>query len=212
MYLNPPEKVLVLCVDEKSQIQALDRTQPGLPMKKGRCGTMTHDYKRNGTTTLFAALSVLDGKVVGQCQPRHRHQEFLKFLRLLDREFPGKRELHLILDNYGTHKTPEVQAWLKKHRRFVPHFIPTSSSWLNLVERWFGALTQKALRRGIFLSVSDLQEAIQSFLAAWNTDPKPFVWTAKLEDILEKIARARTKLESIKPGSTLPRRRQKREE
>jgi transposase len=212
LYLNPPEKVLVLCVDEKSQIQALDRTQPGLPMKKGRCGTMTHDYKRNGTTTLFAALSMLDGKVVGQCQPRHRHQEFLKFLRLLDREFPGKRELHLILDNYGTHKTPEVQAWLKKHRRFVPHFIPTSSSWLNLVERWFGALTQKALRRGIFLSVSDLQEAIRSFLAAWNTDPKPFVWTAKLEVILEKIERARTKLESIKPGSTLPRRRQKREE
>jgi transposase len=211
LYLNPPEKVLVLCVDEKSQIQALDRTQPGLPMKKGRCGTMTHDYKRNGTTTLFAALSMLDGRVIGQCQPRHRHQEFLKFLRHLDREFPGKRALHLILDNYGTHKTPEVQAWLKRHRRFVPHFIPTSSSWLNLVERWFAELTQKALRRGIFLSVSDLQEAIHKFLAAWNTDPKPFVWTAKLDDILEKIARARTKLESIKPGSTLPRRRQKRE-
>ena len=212
LYLNPPEKVLVLCVDEKSQIQALDRTQPGLPMKKGRCGTMTHDYKRNGTTTLFAAMSMLDGKVIGQCQPRHRHQEFLKFLRHLDREFPGKRELHLILDNYGTHKTPEVQVWLKRHRRFVPHFIPTSSSWLNLVERWFAELTQKALRRGVFLSVSDLQEAIYRFLAAWNTDPKPFVWAAKLEDILEKIARARIKLESIKPGSTLPRRRQKREE
>jgi transposase len=212
LYLNPPEKVLVLCVDEKSQIQALDRTQPGLPMKKGRCGTMTHDYKRNGTTTLFAALSMLDGKVIGQCQPRHRHQEFLKFLRHLDRQFPGKRELHLILDNYGTHKTPEVQAWLKRHRRFVPHFIPTSSSWLNLVERWFAELTQKALRRAIFLSISDLQEAIHGFLAAWNTEPKPFVWTAKLDHILEKIARARTKLESIKPGSTLPRRRQKREE
>jgi transposase len=212
LYLNPPEKVLVLCVDEKSQIQALDRTQPGLPMKKGRCGTMTHDYKRNGTTTLFAALSLLDGRVIGQCQPRHRHQEFVKFLRQLDREFPGKRELHLILDNYGTHKTPEVQAWLKRHRRFVTHFIPTSSSWLNLVERWFAELTRKALRRGIFLSVSDLQQAIHTFLAAWNTDPKPFVWTAKLDDILEKIARARTKLESIKPGSTLPRRRQKREE
>ena len=212
LYLNPPEKVIVLCVDEKSQIQALDRTQPGLPMKKGRCGTMTHDYKRNGTTTLFAALSVLDGKVIGQCQPRHRYQEFLKFLHHLDREFPGKRQLHLILDNYGTHKTQEVQAWLKRHRRFVPHFIPTSSSWLNLVERWFAELTQKALRRGIFLSVSDLQEAIHAFLAAWNTDPKPFVWTAKLEDILEKIARARAKLESIRPGSTLPRRRQKREE
>jgi transposase len=212
LYLNPPEKVLVLCVDEKNQIQALDRTQPVLPMKKGRCGTMTHDYKRNGTTTLFAALSLLDGRVIGQCQPRHRHQEFVKFLRQLDREFPGKRELHLILDNYGTHKTPEVQAWLKRHRRFVTHFIPTSSSWLNLVERWFAELTRKALRRGIFLSVSDLQEAIHTFLAAWNTDPKPFVWTAKLDDILEKIARARTKLESIKPGSTLPRRRQKREE
>ena len=212
LYLNPPEKVIVLCVDEKSQIQALDRTQPGLPMKKGRCGTMTHDYKRNGTTTLFAALSMLDGKVIGQCQPRHRYQEFLKFLRCLDREFPGKRELHLILDNYGTHKTPEVQAWLKKHRRFVPHFIPTSSSWLNLVERWFAELTRKALRRGVFLSVSDLQTAIEAFLAAWNNEPKPFLWTAKLEDILEKIARARAKLESIQPGSTLPRRRRKTEE
>lgn len=212
LYLNPPEKVMVLCVDEKSQIQALDRTQPGLPIKKGRCGTMTHDYKRNGTTTLFAALSVLDGKVIGQCQARHRHQEFLRFLRLLDREFPGKRELHLILDNYGTHKTPEVQAWLKRHRRFVPHFIPTSSSWLNLVERWFGELTQKALRRGVFLSVPDLVQAIEAFLEAWNANPKPFVWTAKLEEILEKIARARTKLESIHPGCTQPRRRQKREE
>jgi len=212
LYLNPPEKVLVLCVDEKSQIQALDRTQPGLPLKKGRCGTLTHDYKRNGTTTLFAALSVLDGKVVGQCQSRHRHQEFLKFLRCLDREFAGKQALHLILDNYGTHKTPQVQAWLKQHRRFVLHFIPTSSSWLNLVERWFGALTQKALRRGVFLSVPDLVQAIEAFLKAWNANPKPFVWTAKLENILEKIARARAKLESIKPGSTLPRRRQKREE
>ena len=212
LYLNPPEKVLVLCVDEKSQIQALDRTQPGLPLKKGRCGTLTHDYKRNGTTTLFAALSVLDGKVVGQCQSRHRHQEFLKFLRRLDREFAGKQALHLILDNYGTHKTPQVQAWLKQHRRFVLHFIPTSSSWLNLVERWFGALTQKALRRGVFLNVPDLVQAIEAFLKAWNANPKPFVWTAKLENILEKIARARAKLESIQPGSTLPRRRQKREE
>lgn len=212
LYLNPPEKVLVLCVDEKSQIQALDRTQPGLPLKKGRCGTMTHDYKRNGTTTLFAALSVLDGRVIGQCQARHRHQEFLKFLRLLDRQFPGKRQLHLILDNYGTHKTPEVQAWLKRHRRFVSHFIPTSSSWLNLVERWFAELTQKALRRGVFLSVPDLVQAIEAFLEAWNANPKPFVWTAKLEEILEKIARARAKLESIQPGCTQPRRRQKREE
>ena len=212
LYLNPPHKAIVLCVDEKSQIQALDRTQPGLPMKKGRCGTMTHDYKRNGTTTLFAALSLLDGKVIGQCQSQHRHQEFLKFLRRLDREFPGKRELHLVLDNYGTHKTPEVQAWLKKHKRFVPHFIPTSSSWLNLVERWFGELTQKAVRRGAFVSVPELVQAIEAFLGAWNENPKPFVWTAKLEDILQKIERARAKLESIQPGSTQPRRRQKREE
>jgi transposase len=212
LYLNPPQKAIVLCLDEKSQIQALDRTQPGLPMKKGRCGTMTHDYKRNGTTTLFAALSLLDGKVIGQCHSRHRHQEFLKFLRQLDREFPGKQALHLVLDNYGTHKTPEVQAWLKKHKRFVPHFIPTSSSWLNLVERWFGELTQKAVRRGAFVSVPELVQAIEAFLAAWNEDPKPFVWTAKLQEILQKIERARAKLESLKPGSTLPRRRQKQEE
>jgi transposase len=212
LYLNPPDKALVLCVDEKSQIQALNRTQPGLPLKKGRCGTRTHDYKRNGTTTLFAALSVLDGKVIGHCHSRHRHQEFLKFLRQLDREFPGNRELHLILDNYGTHKTPEVQSWLKRHRRFVPHFIPTSSSWLNLVERWFGELTQKAVRREAFFSVPDLVKAIEAFLAAWNENPQPFVWKARLEDILKKIERARAKLESIQPGSTQPRRRRKGEE
>jgi transposase len=212
LYLNPPEKAIVLCVDEKSQIQALDRTQPGLPLKKGRCGTRTHDYKRNGTTTLFAALSLLDGKVIGQCHSRHRHQEFLKFLRRLDREFPGdNRELHLILDNYGTHKTPEVKSWLKRHRRFVPHFIPTSSSWLNLVERWFRELTEKAVGRGVFFSVPDLVEAIEAFLAAWNENPRPFVWTAQLEDILKKIERARAKLESIQPGSTQPRRRRKGE-
>ena len=209
LYLNPPDKALVLCVDEKSQIQALDRTQPGLPLKKGRCGTRTHDYKRNGTTTLFAAMSMLDGKVIGQCYSQHRHQEFLKFLRQLDREFPGDQELHLILDNYGTHKTPDVQSWLKRHRRFVPHFIPTSSSWLNLVERWFGELTEKAVRRGVFLSVPDLVAAIEAFLAAWNEKPQPFVWTAKLEEILKKIERARAKLESIQPGSTLPTRRRK---
>jgi transposase len=212
LYLNPPEKAIVLCVDEKSQIQALDRTQPGLPLKKGRCGTMTHDYKRNGTTTLFAALSLLDGKVLGQCQSRHRHQEFLKFLRRLDREFPGDRELHMVLDNYGTHKTPEVESWLKRHRRFVPHFIPTSSSWLNLVERWFRELTEKAVRRGAFVSVPDLVQAIEAYLAAWNENPRPFVWTAQLGEILKKIERARTKLESIQPGSTQPRRRQKGEE
>jgi transposase len=212
LYLNPPEKAMVLCVDEKSQIQALDRTQPGLPLKKGRCGTMTHDYKRNGITTLFAALSLLDGKVMGQCESRHRHQEFLKFLRRLDREFPGDRELHLVLDNYGTHKTPEVQSWLKRHRRFVPHFIPTSSSWLNLVERWFRELTEKAVRREAFVSVPDLVPAIEAFLAAWNENPRPFVWTAQLEEILKKIERARAKLESIQPASTHPRRRRKGEE
>src|SRR6059036_1588529 len=212
LYLNPPDKSLVLSVDEKSQIQALDRTQPSLPLKKGRCGTMTHDYKRNGTTTLFAALSMLDGKVIGQCQSRHRHQEFLKFLRRLDREFPGDWELHLVLDNYGTHKTPEVQKWMKRHGRFVLHFIPTSSSWLNLVERWFRELTQKAVRRGAFFSVPDLIAAIEAFLAGWNENPRPFVWTAKLEEILKKIERAREKLESIQPGSTQPRRRRKGEE
>jgi transposase len=209
LYLNPPQKAVVLCVDEKSQIQALDRTQPGLPLKKGRCGTMTHDYKRHGTTTLFAALSVLDGTVIGQCQPRHRHQEFLKFLRRLDREFSGDRELHLVMDNYGTHKTPEVQAWLKNHPRFVEHFIPTSSSWLNLIERWFGELTEKAIRHGVFHSVPDLVQAIEAFLVAWNEDPHPFVWTARLEDILRKIERARVKLESIEPGCTQPPSRRK---
>jgi transposase len=205
LYLNPPHRAVVLCVDEKSQIQALDRTQPGLPLKKSRCGTMTHDYKRHGTTTLFAALSILDGKVIGQCHSRHRHQEFLKFLRRLDREFPGYKELHLVMDNYGTHKTPEVQAWLKTHLRFVMHFIPTSSSWLNLVERWFEELTEKAVRRGVFYSVPDLVQAIEAFLVAWNKDPKPFVWTARLEDILRKIERARAKLESIQPGCAQPR-------
>src|SRR5881296_2916108 len=212
LYLNPPQKGIVLCVDEKSQIQALDRTQPGLPLKKGRCGTMTHDDKRNGTATLFAALNVLDGKVIGQCSGRHRHQEFLRFLRRLDWDFPGDQELHLVLDNYGTHKTPEVERWLKRHPRFVRHFIPTSSSWVNLVERWFGELTEKAVRRGAFFSVPDLVRAIEEFLAAWNENPRPFVWTAKLEDILKKIERARAKLESIKPGSTEPRRRRKGEE
>ena len=212
LYLNPPQKAVVLCVDEKSQIQALDRTQPGLPLKKGRCGTMTHDYKRNGTTTLFAALSLLDGKVIGQCAPRHRHQEFLKFLRRLDREFPEELTLHVVMDNYGTHKTPEVQRWLARHPRFVPHFIPTSSSWLNLVERWFGELTRKAVRRGAFVSVPDLIQAIEAFLAAWNEKPNPFIWTAKVETIMEKIERASAKLEAIKPGCTQPRRRQKNEE
>lgn len=209
LYLNPPEKALVLCVDEKSQIQALDRTQPGLPLKKGRCGTMTHDYKRHGTTTLFAALEVAQGKVVGQCFARHRNQEFLKFLRRLDQEFPGDVQLHLVMDNYGTHKHPNVQAWLKKHPRFVCHFVPTSSSWLNLVERWFGELTRKRIRRGVFLSVPDLIAAIEEFMDSWNNNPKPFVWTATVDSIVEKLQRCRQTLEGIQPGCAGPRSRKK---
>jgi transposase len=207
LYLNPPQQAMVLCVDEKSQIQALDRTQPGLPLKKGRCGTMTHDYKRNGTTTLFAALEILQGRVVGQCYERHRHQEFLRFLRRLDQQFPGETRLHLVMDNYGTHKHPRVQTWLKRRPRFVPHFVPTSSSWLNLVERWFGELTRKRIRRGSFGSVADLQKAIEEFLHTWNENPKPFVWTATVESIVEKLSRCRQTLEQIQPGCTLPRRR-----
>lgn len=207
LYLNPPAKALVLCVDEKSQIQALDRTQPGLPLKKGRCGTMTHDYKRNGTTTLFAALEVAQGKVVGQCYARHRHQEFLKFLKHLDTEFAGDLKLHVVMDNYGTHKHPRIQRWLKRNPRFVPHFVPTSSSWLNLVERWFGELTGKRIRRGVFVSVDDLKTAIEEFLAAWNTDPKPFVWTATVDSIVEKLSRCKQTLEKIKPGCSQPRMR-----
>lgn len=210
LYLNPPDQALVLCVDEKTQIQALDRTQPGLPMKKGRLGTMTHDYKRNGTTCLFAALEVLQGKVIGQCYSRHRHQEFLKFLRRLDVEFPGEIALHLVMDNYGTHKHPNVQVWLKRHPRFIPHFVPTSSSWLNLVERWFGELTAKAVRCGSFASVTDLETAIALFLEAWNENPNPFVWTATVESIQTKLARCRQTLEQIKPGCTAPRSRKKK--
>ena len=207
VYLTPPQNAVVLCVDEKSQIQALDRTQPGLPLKPGRCGTFTHDYERHGTTTLFAALQVVEGRVIGECYPRHRHQEFLKFLRRLDEEFPGNVTLHLILDNYGTHGHERVRRWLAKHPRFVLHFIPTSSSWLNLIERWFAELSQKAVRRGVFRSVEDLEQAIAAFLAAWNTNPTPFVWTASVEKILEKIARARRRLEEIQPGCSLPKSR-----
>jgi len=207
LYLNPPQKAVVICLDEKSQIQALDRTQPGLPLKKGRCGTYTHDYKRNGTTTLFAALDMLDGKVIGQCQSRHRHQEWLKFMRRLDREYPTVLTLHVIMDNYGTHKTPEVKKWLEKHPRFVCHFIPTSSSWLNMVERWFRELTDKAIRRGVFVSVPDLEKAIADYLEAWNENPRPFIWTATVGEIVKKLARARQKLETIKPCCTQPRRR-----
>src|SRR6058998_1938530 len=197
LYLNPPEKALVLCVDEKSQIQALDRTQPGLPLKKGRCGTMTHDYKRNGTTTLFAALSMLDGKVIGQCQSRHRHQEFLKFLRRVDRETPPELDLHLIVDNYATHKHPAVQRWLRRHPRLHLHFTPTSSSWLNLVERWFRDLTDKAIRRGAFPSVAALETVITAYIAHNNDHPEPFVWTAHADAIIAKVNRCKAKLRSL---------------
>jgi len=197
LYLNPPEKAVVLCMDEKSQIQALDRTQPSLPMKKGRAGTMTHDYKRNGTTTLFAALNVLTGVVIGRCLPRHRHTEFLKFLRVIDREVPKGLQVHLILDNYGTHKHANVVAWLAKHPRFHLHFTPTSSSWLNMVERWFRNLTDKAIRRGVFHSVPDLIAAIEAYLQANNDEPKPFVWTATADEILEKVRRGRVALQPI---------------
>jgi len=210
LYLNPPHKAIVLCVDEKSQIQALNRTQPGLPLKKGRCGTMTHDYQRKGTTSLFAALDVLEGKVIGDCYRRHRHQEFLKFLRRIHREFPGTRPLHLVMDNYGTHSTSEVKAWLEKHPRFHVHKVPTSCSWLNLIERWFAELTNKRIRRGSFLSVDDLIAAIQEFLAAWNKNPKPFIWTATVESIVAKLNRCRQTLEQIQPGCTSPRARRKR--
>jgi transposase len=190
LYLNPPEHALVLCCDEKSQIQALDRTQPSLPLKKGRCGTMTHDYKRNGTTTLFAALSMLDGKVIGDCMPRHRHQEWIKFLTLIEGQTPADLDLHLIVDNYNTHKHPKVKKWLKRHPRFHIHFIPTSSSWLNLVERWFREITDKRIRRGTFHSVDRLIETIMDYIEQHNDTSKPFVWTAKADEILAKVARA----------------------
>jgi transposase len=197
LYLNPPEKAIVLCMDEKSQIQALDRTQASLPMVPGRAGTMTHDYKRNGTTTLFAALDVLTGTVIGQCLPRHRHTEFIKFLNTIDREVPDGLAVHLILDNYSTHTHAEVDRWLKRHKRFHLHFTPTSSSWLNQVERWFRDLTEKNLRRGIFASVPDLIASIEAYLNAHNADPKPYVWTATAESILAKVQRARTKLQQL---------------
>jgi transposase len=196
-YLNPPEDAIVLCIDERSQIQALDRTQPSLPIKPGRAETMTHDYKRNATTTLFAALDVLTGSVIGQCLPRHRHSEFLKFLRTIDREVPNGLNIHLILDNYATHKHPNVEAWLAKHPRFELHFTPTSSSWLNIVEVFFGKLTDKAIRRGIFHSVPDLIDAIQAHLAAHNNNPKPFQWTATTDQILAKVRRGRVTLNAI---------------
>lgn len=191
LYLNPPEHAIVLCVDEKSQIQALDRTQPGLPLKKGRGATMTHDYKRNGTATLFAALNTLDGTVIGMCQERHRHQEWLKFLRVIDQVTPAGKQLHLIADNYSTHKHPKVQRWLKRHPRFHMYFTPTSASWLNMVERFFRDLTENRLRRGIFRDVEELIMAIEAYIDRHNESPKPFIWTAKANDILEKVKRAR---------------------
>jgi transposase len=197
LYLNPPEHALVLCCDEKSQIQALDRTQPGLPIKPGRCGTMTHDYKRNGTTTLFAALEMAEGKVIGTCMPRHRHQEWIKFLKLVNAQTRAGLDLHLIADNYFTHKTPEVQRWLKRHPRFHMHFIPTSSSWLNLVERWFREITDKRIRRESFANVEQLIAVIKDYLAKHNEDPKALVWTAKADEILAKVRRARAVLNNV---------------
>jgi len=197
LYLNPPDRALVLCVDEKSQIQALDRTQPGLPLKKGRCGTMTHDYKRNGTTTLFAALSMLDGHVIGDCMPRHRHQEFIRFLKKIDAETPAELDLHLIVDNYSTHKHDRVKAWLQRHPRFHLHFTPTSSSWLNLVERWFRDLTDRRIRRDSFESVPELIATIGDYIAQSNQNPHIFVWTASADRILAKIAKCKEALDAL---------------
>jgi transposase len=201
LYMSPPEHALVLCCDEKSQVQALDRTQPGLPLKKGRAATMTHDYKRNGTTTLFAALNVLDGQVIGQCQQRHTHAEWLKFLKKIDRETPKEKMLHLIADNYATHKHPSVQEWLDKHPRFVMHFTPTSASWLNMVERFFRDITTERLRRGVFTSVPELITAIDEYIAHHNTKPKPFIWTKSARDILQKVIRANSRLSSKQNAS-----------
>jgi transposase len=203
LYLNPPEHAMVFSVDEKSQIQALDRTQPGLPIKKGRCGTMTHDYKRNGTTTLFAAMDTLEGNVLSSCMPRHRHQEFIRFLNQIDQQTPSDLAIHLILDNYGTHKHAKVKRWLEKHPRFRFHFIPTSSSWLNVVERFFRDLTTDRIRCDSFTSVPDLIAAIHDYIDAHNEDPRPFIWTAEADKILEKVGRARTALISQQQRETL---------
>lgn len=200
LYLNPPEHALLLCVDEKSQIQALDRTQPSLPLYPGRCGTMTHDYKRNGTTTLFAALELAEGRLIGTCMPRHRHQEWIKFLKTIDRQTPAELDLHLIVDNYATHKHPKVKSWLNRHPRFRLHFIPTSSSWLNLIERWFREITDKRIRPATFSSAKELVEAILDYVAEHNDNPETFLWSAKAEDILAKIARARAVLDNVSSG------------
>lgn len=197
LYLNPPERALVLSADEKSQVQALNRTQPGLPMKRGRAGTVTHDYRRNGTTTLFAAMEMAEGKIISQCMNRHRHQEWIRFLRLIDAQTPPELDLHIIADNYAAHKHPRVMSWLKRHPRFHMHFIPTSSSWLNLIERFFREITDKQIRRGSFASVRQLIDAITRFIDAHNADPEPFVWTAGVRQILEKVRRARASLDKV---------------
>jgi transposase len=197
LYIDPPAHAMVLSVDEKSQIQALDRTQPGLPLKPGRCGTMTHDYKRNGTTTLFAALDVLEGKVIGRCMQRHRHQEFIRFLNAIEAEIPVGKIIHVILDNYGPHKHPKTRAWLARHPRFVFHYTPTSASWLNAVEGFFAKLAKRRLKRGVFCSIVDLQAAINRFLAETNDDPKPFTWTADPEKIIAAVRRGHQALDSI---------------
>jgi transposase len=197
LYLNPPDKALIFCVDEKSQIQALDRTQPGLPLKPGRCGTMTHDYKRHGTTTLFAALNTLDGQVIGDCMPQHRHQEFIRFLKRIDQQTPKEFDLHLIVDNYATHKHARVQRWLRRNPRFHLHFTPTSSSWLNLVERWFRYLTQQRLRRSSFHHVKELIHAINDYIGNHNQNPRVFVWSAPVEQILTKVAKCKEALDAL---------------
>ena len=197
LYLDPPEKAIVFSVDEKSQIQALDRTQPGLPMKKGRAGMMTHDYKRHGTTTLFAALNVATGEVVGACHKRHRHDEFLAFLQTLDRKTPAELDLHVIVDNYATHKHATVQEWLTRHPRVFLHFTPTSASWLNLVERFFSELTQRRLKRGVVHAVKELEDAIYAYLAHRNANPTPYTWTASVQTIVDKVKRANDTLEAL---------------
>jgi transposase len=197
LYVDPPAHAVVLSIDEKSQIQALDRTQPGLPMKKGRCATMTHDYKRNGTTTLFAALDVLEGRLIGRCMQRHRHQEFIRFLNTVNRQVPAGKAVHVVLDNYATHKHPKVKAWLARHRRFTFHFTPTSCSWANAVEGLFAKLTRQRLKRGVFKSIVELQAAINRFIAEANDNPKPFVWTKSADDILSAVKRGSQALESI---------------
>src|SRR5208337_3933161 len=197
LYLSPPEHAIVLSCDEKSQIQALDRTQPSLPLKKGRCGTMTHDYKRNGTTSLFAALNVADGSIVGTCMKKHRHQEWIRFLNLIKRSTPRSKDIHLICDNYGTHKHPAVKKWQERNKRFHFHFTPTSASWLNMVERFFRDITENRIRRGVFRSERELEQAIYQYIEIHNSNPKPFIWTAKASDILEKVKRGRAALNKV---------------